>query len=110
MRLWDLELLQEVACCEGHRDWVWGLSMQRDGGMIASCSRDRTARVWQWPGTLVQSIEHKMEVLGVGLSQDGTRLYSAQGKHVQVWCTASLDGPAPSVTWLPAWCVGIAVL
>ena len=36
----------EVACVEAHAERVWGLDWSPDGSLLASCSADKTAKVW----------------------------------------------------------------
>jgi len=38
---WD-----NFCCLEGHESTVWGLSFNQDGSRLASCSDDKTVRVW----------------------------------------------------------------
>lgn len=46
--------LQEVQCLEGHSDRVWSVAWAPSGDALASCSGDKTVRVWAreaGPGT-----------------------------------------------------------
>jgi len=35
-----------ICCLEGHESTVWGISFNQDGSRLASCSDDKTVRVW----------------------------------------------------------------
>lgn len=35
-----------MAALEGHRDRAWHVSWRADGRLLASCSGDRTIRIW----------------------------------------------------------------
>jgi WD40 repeat protein len=46
--------LQELQCLEGHTDRVWSVAWSPSGQAIASCSGDKTVRIWAreaGPGT-----------------------------------------------------------
>lgn len=56
----DVEL-QEIQRLEGHMDRVWGLAWNPVYPMLASCSGDKTVRVWQQnPGKKTDSWECKV--------------------------------------------------
>jgi WD40 repeat protein len=50
IKLWDVSTGQLLRTLEGHSDTVWSLAFSSDGGMLASCSSDGTARVWNVDG------------------------------------------------------------
>jgi WD40 repeat protein len=84
----------------GHENWVNGAAFSRDSRRLASCSADRTVRLWQIdPLTLpspsspggegrVRGCQvlrgHTDEVFAVAFHPDGTRLASA-GRDQAIW-------------------------
>src|SRR5262245_12892197 len=45
IKLWNAEG-KEQATLEGHKDWVTDVTFSADGATLASCSHDRTVRLW----------------------------------------------------------------
>ena len=41
-----MPLVTDIQRLEGHSDRVWSLSWHPDGSMLASCSGDKTVRIW----------------------------------------------------------------
>jgi WD40 repeat protein len=55
IRLWRLDIDQEVAILEGHRGWVMCLAFAEDGNTLLSGSMDGTLNLWR--ATPVEQIE-----------------------------------------------------
>jgi WD40 repeat protein len=55
IRLWRLDIDQEVAILEGHRGWVMCLAFAEDGNTLLSGSMDGTLNLWR--ATPVEEIE-----------------------------------------------------
>lgn len=58
----------------GHPDPVYDLQFSPTGDRLFSASHDGLFRVWDLDGKLLESIEVGGEVLGIGLSWDGSKL------------------------------------
>jgi len=91
IKLWNAEG-KEQATLEGHKDWVSDLAFSPDGNTLASCSHDRTARLWD--------VKEKKETASLGphgstcwsvaFSPDGALLaVGTHGQGVRLWNIAS---------------------
>jgi WD40 repeat protein len=83
--------VQERNRIEGHDDWIYGVSFSSDGKMIASVSRDKTVKLWNWDGSLFKTLEgHEKGVSSVSFSPDDKTIASASwDKTIKLW---SRDG------------------
>jgi WD40 repeat protein len=50
-RIWDLQTGKEVRRYEGHEGPVWGVGLNHDEGLLATCSEDGTVRIWPTAST-----------------------------------------------------------
>lgn len=70
----------------GHRGNVLGVAFSASGELIASCSNDRTVRVWKHDGTLLQVLSHEATVQSVQFSQDGRTIATGSSDgSISVW-------------------------
>ncbi|MDZ7959860.1 MAG: hypothetical protein RMY34_18585 [Aulosira sp. DedQUE10] len=86
--------VKEVNRLEGHEDIVWGVTFSPDGQLLASGSTDRTVKLWQRDGTLLQTLKgHNDAVTSVSFSPDGETLASASlDKTVRIWHKNAITG------------------
>ncbi|MEM8613810.1 MAG: hypothetical protein AAGF93_17425, partial [Cyanobacteria bacterium P01_H01_bin.105] len=72
---------------KGHDAAIFGLSVSPDGQFFASASRDATAKLWRWDGTLVRTFEgHTNALFGIDFSADGQILAMASADNtVTLW-------------------------
>jgi len=75
----------------GHSNDVYSVSFSPDGKYIASCSYDRTIKLWTVDGKPVKTFEgHSGEVTGIAFSPDGKYIASGSWDHtLKLW---SVDG------------------
>ena len=79
IRVSDGKLLNTLP---GHTDIVFKLRFSASGDRLFSGSHDGSVRIWDIDGHLLQVIQTNGEVLGIGISSDGTKL-----------ATIPFDGP-----------------
>jgi WD40 repeat protein/ABC-type dipeptide/oligopeptide/nickel transport system ATPase subunit len=111
-RLWDVATGKLLGCYAGHTNWIWdiafspvrGASPGENGRVIATCSADRTIRLWAYPvggasplairsrgdvatGKLLQTFEgHSNEVVAVKFSPNGQYLATASSdRTIKIW-------------------------
>src|SRR5262249_6979804 len=83
---------QELRTLKGHTGWVEGVAFIPDGGLLASCSTDRTVKLWDVAtGKELRTVKgHRGGVEGVAFSPDGARLASASTDGtVKLWDVAT---------------------
>lgn len=91
IKLWNAEG-KEQATLEGHKDWISDLAFSPDGALLASCSHDRTARLWDVKEKKETASfgPHGSTCWSVAFSPDGAQLaVGTHGQGVRLWNIAS---------------------
>ena len=75
IRLWDVPTGKSLGTLDGHEDIIWGLAFSPDGKLMASASRDGTAKVWEWRDrSLIHTLTLPGEVTSAVFSPDSQTL------------------------------------
>jgi WD40 repeat protein len=89
---------------QGHTSYVRSAVFSPDGKKIVTASGDKTARIWNAQGKLLNTLTgHKGDVVSASFSPDGSRIVTASGdKTARIWDTqgkllATLTGHTKSV-------------
>jgi WD40 repeat protein len=98
VNVWDLssgvagaKLEQSI---ENHADWVLGVAFSPDGKHLLTCSRDKTAKVWDLAAkeSMLTFPDHQNTVWGVAAKADGKLAYSVgEDGQLRTW-NATGDG------------------
>jgi WD40 repeat protein len=83
--LLDAGTHEKIAQFRGHEGKIRSAAFSPDSHRLATCSQDRTVRVWQISGGACQVLRgHTDDLFAVAFHPDGTRLASA-GRDRAVW-------------------------
>jgi WD40 repeat protein len=75
IKLYELPSGRHLRTIEAHDDIIFGIAFSPRGDLLASASKDMTAKVWNWrEGTLLQSLPWPGEVVSVAFTPDGSGL------------------------------------
>jgi WD40 repeat protein len=83
IRVVDLETAADVRTIASHADWVTGIAWSDDGTLMASSSRDKSAKLYNAAGELLGNYQgHAAAVRDVAFASDGKQVLSvgADGK------------------------------
>ena len=92
LRLGDATSGRPTAVCDGHRDFIWGLTFSPDGTRLASVSEDQRACLWDTAtGALLATCRgHASKVLTAAFRPDGARLLTTSSDGtVRQWDVAT---------------------
>jgi WD40 repeat protein/mono/diheme cytochrome c family protein len=98
VRVWDIsggvQGAKPIATIENHADWVFGISFAGDGKHLFTCSRDKTAKVWDLVAreSVLTFPDHQNTVYGVLAKADGKLGYSAgEDKQLRMFSAAGAN-------------------
>nr|WP_293076606.1 AAA-like domain-containing protein [Okeania sp. SIO3B5] len=78
---------REINRLHGHEDAVWDVTFSQDGETIATASLDKTVKLWNRQGKLLQTFTgYENLFLGVAFSPDGEAIATgSRDKTVKLW-------------------------
>jgi WD40 repeat protein len=85
--LWDVASAKLIRILEGHKADVTDVSFSADSKSLATCSKDRAAKIWDLASGAVTVVFEIGDDEGVAFSPDGKLLAAsdATGKSVNLW-------------------------
>jgi WD40 repeat protein len=93
VRVTDQKVLHTLA---GHTDMVTKLRFSPESDELVSASHDGWVRVWDMQGEEVRSFQPPNEVLGIGISADGSMLATVPfDGPVTLWNLDTLEDQRP---------------
>ncbi|MDJ0678276.1 MAG: AAA-like domain-containing protein [Xenococcaceae cyanobacterium MO_167.B52] len=74
---------------KGHKVGVWRIAISPNGKIIATASEDKTAKLWDWQGNLIVSLDgHQDVVRDVAFTPDGEIIATASyDQTIKLWNT-----------------------
>ena len=114
IRVWDCPSRKALRILNSHSGAIRGLSFDRTGGKLVSCSDDRSIRIWNVPEAELGELgsretrreEHPaMVVAGESAYRDvdchwGKDMFATAGNCVDLW-DMNKDAPVSSFEWPP---------
>ncbi|CAD8196067.1 unnamed protein product [Paramecium octaurelia] len=83
---WRNLRINELNQLKGHHGSVNSISFSPDGKSFASCSDDKSIRLWEVrTGKIISMLEGENKVCSVFFSPNGTTIASCNGKFVSIW-------------------------
>src|SRR5262249_10475597 len=99
VNVWDLSAGYDKAkleqSIENHADWVFAVQFTPDGKHLVTCSRDKTAKVWDLmtKESVLTFPDHQNSVTGVAIKSDGKVGFSAGADgQLRSWNAAGDNG------------------
>jgi WD40 repeat protein len=85
--LWDVASAKLVRILEGHKADVTDVSFSADSKSLATCSKDRAAKIWDLASGAITVVFEIGDEEGVAFSPDGKLLAAsdATGKSINLW-------------------------
>ncbi|GBE90934.1 NACHT domain-containing protein [Nostoc cycadae] len=89
LRLWNISNNEQVQIFQVNTEWVLSIAISSDGHMLASCSSDRTVKIWDVrTGECLNILQGHTNAIGsLSFSPQAKILVSSSGTSVQIWDT-----------------------
>ena len=95
IKVWDPATRKAIKTLQGHTDIVLAVAIDPSGKRILSGSQDKSARIWEMPGSLAPSktLSGPAGIPALALRPDGKQAAAASGKGLTIW---DLDAGKPA--------------
>jgi len=88
LNLWNINNGNLLASFQGHNHWINSVIFSPDGQFIASASDDKTIKIWDKSGQIIQNLEgHKKQVNSISFNTKypGQLASASDDKTVRLW-------------------------
>lgn len=86
VRVWDRDGKPHIKKTLKHDGSVYGVSISADGQFFATASADKSVKLWNFEGELLDTLKYSAKMYDVSISPDGHKIAAASAhKHVILW-------------------------
>ena len=68
-----------------HDSWVVDVAINADAKIIASASRDRSVKLWNQDGKLLNTLQHQQSVTSVAITHNNQIISGSEEGNINIW-------------------------